>query len=50
MGCRRRRYPWPLVRTLMGDILDQVLREFEAEAHVEVPTARLGCALHMTNV
>jgi hypothetical protein len=46
-GCRRRRYPWPLVRALMGDIMDQVLREFEAEAHVEVLRARLGCALHV---
>lgn len=29
------------MRALMGDIMDQVLQEFEAEAHVEVPTASL---------
>jgi hypothetical protein len=27
----------------MCEIMDQLLREFEAEAHVEVLTAALGC-------
>lgn len=30
------RYPWPLVRTLLAELMEQVLVEFEAEAHVEV--------------
>lgn len=34
-----RRYPWPLVRALMAELMEQVLLEFEAEAHVEVRAA-----------
>ncbi len=30
------RYPWKLVQALMGDLMEQVLLDFEAEAHVEV--------------
>lgn len=36
------RYPWPLVRTLMAELMKQVLLEFEAEAHVEVGPSPAG--------
>eukprot|EP00208_Stichococcus_sp_RCC1054_P005948 CAMPEP_0206148544 /NCGR_PEP_ID=MMETSP1473-20131121/36932_1 /ASSEMBLY_ACC=CAM_ASM_001109 /TAXON_ID=1461547 /ORGANISM="Stichococcus sp, Strain RCC1054" /LENGTH=138 /DNA_ID=CAMNT_0053545913 /DNA_START=159 /DNA_END=571 /DNA_ORIENTATION=+ len=36
------RYPWPLIREVLADMMEEVLQEFQAEAHVEVGPAPAG--------
>ncbi len=42
-GATGRRYPWPLIRELLADTIEEVLQEFQAEDQVEVAAASPCC-------